>query len=394
MRKGVALMIASGILLLVSVFFASSSQVHADGGTPVPAKDLQIGIETYATGFTAPLYVTNAGDGSKRLFVVEKRGTIEILHDGKKNDQPFLDISSLIDSISTERGLLGLAFHPKYKDNGQFYVDYTDVNGNTVIAQYKVSSNADTADPQSAKILLHIDQPFPNHNGGQLAFGPDGYLYIGMGDGGSAGDPFKNGQNTNALLGKILRIDVDSGDPYGIPKDNPFADGKNGRPEVWAIGMRNPWRFSFDRATGDLYIADVGQNTYEEVDVQPAKTPGGVNYGWNVMEGKHCFPDSANCDQTGLTTPVAEYTHDSGCSITGGYVYRGSVFPRLQGTYFFSDFCSGRIWALQHTGDDWQTVQALDKSGAISSFGEDESGEVYLTDLNSGNIYHLVDKTS
>jgi glucose/arabinose dehydrogenase len=383
----------AAIAFSLSVFFAPSPVVQAQDSTQIPASSFKLGLEVAADGFDSPLYVTHAGDGSNRIFVVEKGGTIRIIQDGKRIDKPFLDITPVVNSDASERGLLGLAFHPKYKENGLFYVYYTAQNGDVTIARYKVTSDANSADPESGEILLTIQhQRYANHNGGQLAFGPDGYLYIGIGDGGSGGDPNRNGQNTKALLAKILRIDVDSLDPYGIPADNPFADGKAGRPEVWAYGLRNPWRFSFDRKTGDLYIADVGQNQYEEIDVQRADAKGGVNYGWNVMEGLHCYGQN-NCNQQGLIPPVAEYSHDFGCSVTGGYVYRGKSFSEFDGTYFYGDYCSGRIWAIQPSGtDQWTAAQVLESGRTISSFGEDEAGELYLTDLANGTVYRLLDE--
>jgi len=344
-----------------------------------------------ASGFTKPLYLTHAGDGSGRLFVVEQAGRILIIDEGGVNPTPFLDIVSIVGSDANEQGLLGLAFHPNYASNGLFFVNYTDKQGDTRIARYSVSDNPDVADPNSAKILLAIDQPYANHNGGQIVFGPDGYLYIGMGDGGAANDPHNNGQNLNALLGKILRIDVDNGDPYAIPQDNPFASNGQGSPEIWSYGWRNPWRFSFDRATDDMYIADVGQNQYEEVDVELAGTPGGQNYGWRLMEGSHCFA-SNECDPAslGLVLPVAEYDHGQGCSITGGYVYRGSQFPALTGVYFYGDYCSSIMWALRHEADgSWSQAELLQSGYTISSFGQDEAGEVYLVNHGAGEIFQL-----
>jgi glucose/arabinose dehydrogenase len=355
-----------------------------------------IDLEKVGDGFSIPVYLTHPGDGSGRLFVVEKAGTIRELKAGKPVDPAFLDITPLVRSQENERGLLGLAFHPDYKTNGLFYVYYTDQTGQLTIARYQVSaSNPDQADPNSAKILLQVKHTLGNHNGGSLLFGPDGYLYFGMGDGGGAGDPFKNGQNTKVLLGKISRIDVNSGDPYGIPKDNPFADGKDGnRPEIWEYGLRNPWRFSFDRKTGDLYIADVGQDSYEEVDFVKAGSPGGLDFGWSIMEGLHCFK-ADSCDQTGLTLPILEYGHDKGCSIIGGYVYRGTKFPDLQGIYFHSDYCSSRIWGVQQTSDGkWASTELSSGRGlAVSSFGQGEDGELYMLDSNSGSIYHLIGKS-
>ncbi|HEY4688298.1 MAG TPA: PQQ-dependent sugar dehydrogenase, partial [Anaerolineae bacterium] len=351
-----------------------------------------LGVEPVASGFAKPVHLTHAGDD--RLFVVEQAGRIRIVEDGQVLETPFLDIASLVRSTGNEQGLLSVAFHPQYASNGEFFVDYTrNPDGATVVARYRVSGDPNVADPDSAEVLLTIDQPEPNHNGGLLLFGPDGYLYIGTGDGGGAGDrhgAIGNGQDPQALLGKILRIDVDQGDPYAIPASNPFADGANGRPEVWAYGLRNPWRFSFDRATGDLYIADVGQGTYEEVDFQPASSAGGVNYGWRIMEGMHCYSPRDGCDQTGLMPPVAEYTHDSGCSVTGGYVYRGSDYPWLDGVYVFADYCSGIVWSLERdAAGQWQMTERLDVDFSVSSFGEDRVGELYLAGRGDGTIYRL-----
>ncbi|HEX9370928.1 MAG TPA: PQQ-dependent sugar dehydrogenase [Roseiflexaceae bacterium] len=336
-----------------------------------------------------PDFVTHADDGSGRLFVVEKGGTIAILRDGKRAAKPFLDITTLVNSSGSEQGLLGLAFHPDYKQNGRFFVYYTAQNGDNTLARYQVSGDPDAADPNSGVVLFAVPDPAPNHNGGMLAFGPDGYLYVGLGDGGSAGDPWGNAQNRGVLLGKLLRLDVDKGDPYAIPPDNPWAAGGDARGEVWAYGLRNPWRFSFDRATGDLYIADVGQYKYEEIDFQPAGAKGGLNYGWNVREGLHCYRDQS-CSSEGFVDPIYEYTHDSGCSVTGGYVYRGASFPRLQGTYFFSDYCSGTIWSLRQSAPgQWQQRELLQSRLGVSSFGEDQAGELYVTDLGGG-VYQVV----
>jgi glucose/arabinose dehydrogenase len=351
---------------------------------------LAINLMPVAGGFTRPVYLTDAGDGSGRLFVVEQAGRILIVKQGQVNPTPFLDIVSIVGSDANEQGLLSLAFHPNYSQNRFFYVNYTDKQGDTVIARYNVTDDPDVADPNSAKMLLNIDQPFGNHNGGQVVFGPDGYLYIGMGDGGAAGDPNNNGQNMNALLGKILRIDVDSADPYGIPQNNPFAANGQGSREIWSYGWRNPWRISFDRASGDMYIGDVGQNQYEEIDVELAGTPGGQNYGWRLMEGAHCF-DPSTCDpaSSGLILPVAEYDHGQGCSVTGGYVYRGVQFPALTGVYFYGDFCSGIIWGLHREADgSWSNAELLSSGYLISSFGQDEAGEVYLVH-HGGEVFQI-----
>jgi glucose/arabinose dehydrogenase len=333
-----------------------------------------------ATGLARP--DTLSVDGSGRLFVIEKPGRIRIIQNDQLLDQPFLDISNRVGSSGNEQGLLGLAFHPNYTQNGRFFVNYTDNSGNTVIARFQVSGDPNVADPNSEVKLLGIDQPFPNHNGGELAFGPDGYLYDGQGDGGSAGDPFGNAQKKDVLLGKILRLDVDSAEPYAVPSDNPFGN------EVWAYGLRNPWRFSFDKLTGDLYIADVGQNTWEEIDYLPKGSAGGTNFGWNLREGAHDYNGSASPD---LTEPVAEYSHqEGGCSVTGGYVYRGSM-PEWNGIYLFGDYCTGLIWGLIHSGNNWQKQQLFDMDFTITSFGQDEKGEVYLVS-DSGSVYRLAKK--
>lgn len=343
-----------------------------------------------AGGFDKPVYLTNAADGSGRMFVVGQRGRILIVKDGAVNPTPFLDIVSLVGSDSLERGLLSVAFHPDYASNGFLFVNYTNKEGNTVIARYHVSDNPDLVDPNSAKILLTINQPYPNHNGGQLVFGPDGYLYVGMGDGGSANDPHNNGQSLNTLLGKILRLEIDQGDPYGVPASNPFVNQADARPEIWSYGWRNPWRFSFDRADGDMYIADVGQNEYEEISVELAGTPGGQNYGWRLLEGAHCF-DPSDCDPATLGTvlPVAEYDHSQGCSVTGGYVYRGERFPTLTGIYFYGDWCSGIIWGLRReAAGSWVQAELLQSGLKISAFGQDEAGELYVIDHN-GDIFQI-----
>ena len=321
-------------------------------------------------------------DGSGRLFVVEKVGRIRLIQDGKLLDQPFLDITDRVGSQGNEQGLLGLAFHPQYAQNGRFFVNYTNTSGDTVIARFQVSSDANRADPDSEVKLLGVDQPYPNHNGGVLAFGPDGYLYAGLGDGGSAGDPQGNAQQTDRLLGKILRIDVDSGNTYSVPSDNPFGN------EVWAYGLRNPWRMSFDKATGDLYIGDVGQDVWEEIDYLPAGSPGGANFGWDQREGAHDYEGSASPD---YTDPVAEYSHqEGGCSVTGGYVYRGTM-PEWNGIYLYGDYCRGLVWGLIHTDGQWQNQQLFDVDFTVTSFGQDENGEVYMVS-DSGSVYRLSQK--
>ena len=359
-----------------------------------PADPDHLRLVAFASGLNRPINVTNAGDGSNRLFVNEQDGVIRVVEpDGALRSEPFLDIRRLVLS-GGERGLLGLAFHPDFPAQPRIYVDYTRVpDGATVIAEFHAT--ADRADLASERVVMLIPQPFANHNGGQLAFGPDGYLYIGMGDGGSGGDPFGNGQNTHALLGKILRIDVDgqpaTGKAYAIPHDNPFAPAGirpgAGAPEVWAYGLRNPWRFSFDSANGDLYIGDVGQSAWEEIDRQPADSRGGENYGWNQMEGDHCY--RPGCNPSLYIKPIAEYGHDQVCAVIGGYVYRGSRQPSLRGVYVFSDNCSGILWTLQVDAGRLAPKVVLDSGSSISSFGVGDDGEIYAADLR-GNISHVV----
>lgn len=314
-------------------------------------------------------------DGSGRLFVIEKVGRIRIIESNELLETPFLDISDRVGSSGNEQGLLGLAFHPQYSDNGRFFVNYTDLNGDTVIARFQVAADPNAADPASEVQLLAVDQPYQNHNGGVLTFGPDGYLYAGLGDGGSQGDPNENAENPGVLLGKILRLDVDSADPYTVPADNPFGS------EVWAYGLRNPWRLSFDQATGDLYIGDVGGNQWEEIDFLPAGSQGGANFGWDHREGAHDFEGGG---PAGMIEPVAEYSHpEGGCSVTGGYVYRGSM-PEWNGIYLYGDYCTGMIWGLLNTDGGWQTRLLFDLDITITSFGRAESGEIYLLSDNGG----------
>jgi glucose/arabinose dehydrogenase len=354
-------------------------------------------LQPVVEGLAQPLYATHAGDGSGRIFVVEKAGRIRIVRDGQLVPTPFLDITDRVNSSANEQGLLGLAFAPDYATSGNFFVNYTEASGATVVARFAVRGDSpDVADAASESRVLSFDQPAANHNGGMIAFGPDGNLYIGTGDGGAANDRFGNGQNPATLLGKMLRLDVTSDPtlPYTIPADNPWVaatwQGAAVLDEIWAVGLRNPWRFSFDRATHDLWIADVGQNQFEEVNFTPADTPGGLNYGWPILEASACF-QGGGCDPTGLVLPVAEYDHRGGhCSVTGGYVYRGTALPALQGVYFYGDYCSGVIWATWPDGaGGWQTAEVLASGTTLSSFGEDEAGELYATDLNRGLLYRL-----
>ncbi len=343
-------------------------------------------LNSYAEGFVSPLNIQNAGD--ERLFIVEQGGRIKIINgDGSVNPTPFLDISAEISS-GGERGLLGLAFHPDYANNGYFFVYYTKPNGDSQVARFSVDgSDPDLADPNSELLLFDIGQPFSNHNGGCIAFGPDGYLYIATGDGGSGGDPGNRAQNTTLLLGKMLRIDVDNpggGNNYGIPVDNPFAGSGTDAEEIWAYGLRNPWKFSFDRVTGDLWIADVGQNAIEEINHEPSTAPG-LNYGWRCYEGSQTFNTSGCPDPSTLTFPVAEYPHSIGSSITGGYVYRGSDYPDLEGYYIFADFVSGILGTVDGSGN-FTNLGNYGQNWA--SFGEDINGEMYLAGFN-GIIYRV-----
>jgi glucose/arabinose dehydrogenase len=365
---------------------------------PFPTIELQ----PVTSGLVNPVTVANAGDGTGRLFIVQQEGQIRILINGTILATPFLDISDLV-SCCGEQGLLGLAFHPDYATTGFFYVNYTDNAGDTVVARYEVSaSDPNVADPDSAETVLTQDQPFSNHNGGQLAFGPDGYLYIAFGDGGSGGDPQDNGQNLQTWLGKILRVDINGDDfpsdpdrNYAVPPDNPFLGNPDALDEIWAYGVRNPWRCTFDRETGDFFIADVGQGNWEEINFQPAASPGAENYGWDVLEGMHCFENipPGICEDFlagGSTLPVLEYSHTFGCSVTGGYRYRGQLYPQLDGIYFYSDLCSGTIWgAIQDQQGRWVNDGLLESGLTVTTFGEDEEGEVYVADYSGGVLYQI-----
>jgi hypothetical protein len=345
-----------------------------------------VALEVIASGLASPVHLTSP-PGDARLFIVEQAGRIRMMRNGQLVQQPFLDIVAKVGS-GGERGLLSVAFHPQYATNGLFFVYYTDRSGDTRVERYRVSADPDVADDASAKLILAVDQPFSNHNGGLVVFGPDGKFYVGLGDGGSGGDPQNNGQNRNTLLGSILRIDVDAGDPYAIPADNPFAGQAGARGEIWAWGLRNPWRFAFDRTTDMLYIADVGQNRLEEINVSPA-TSAGLNYGWNITEGRDCF-DAPTCDTSGLTLPVFDYDHGPACSITGGYVYRGSGIADVAGHYFYSDYCAGWIRSFRFANGEVtaETDWGID-AGRVLSFGEDADGELYV--LNSdGTVYRMV----
>ncbi|HRZ11274.1 MAG TPA: PQQ-dependent sugar dehydrogenase [Kiritimatiellia bacterium] len=345
-----------------------------------------------ATNLEAPAHIAHAGDGSGRLFIVEQRGLIRILQDGAVLAQPFLNITNRV-LYGGERGLLSVAFPPGFATNPYFYVNYTRTNGGpSIVSRFHVTAtNANLADAASEERLLNVPQPFSNHNGGQLAFSPvDGYLYVGLGDGGDANDPQTNGQKTATLLGKILRLDVEppNGTNYAVPAGNPFVGNAAYRPEIWALGLRNPWRFSFDRLTGDLYIADVGQSSWEEVNFQAAASPGGENYGWRIMEGAHCTGLDP-CVTNGLATPVWEYSHALGCSVTGGEVYRGRVWSVMYGTYLYADYCTARVWGLRPEGGSWTNAQIFDAPFRIATFGSDEYGELYVSDYTNGHVLRV-----
>jgi len=412
-RAGAALVVATAVLVLGLRWFSAASQTavrNASETVDWPA----ITLTRVVTGLVNPVHVTHAGDGSGRLFVVEKAGRIRIVQDGALLATPFLSIEDRVGSSGFEQGLLSVAFPPAYERRGHFYLNYTGLDGETVVARYRVGAHPDRAEPASERVIFTQTQPYANHNGGQLAFGPDGYLYIGMGDGGGPGDPDDNAQDSTSLLGKMLRIDVELAAPapsftatdhvylpvvlggreaprYQVPQSNPYTDTAGYRGEIWALGLRNPWRFSFDRATGDLYIGDVGQAAYEEIDFQASSSSGGENYGWDVMEGSHCYLGSP-CDQTGLVLPVAEYEHvDGNCSVTGGIVYRGPGSPGLAGVYVYGDYCSGKIWGLVREGGTWQQGLLKETGLTITSFGEDETGNLYVADFREGAIYQITE---
>jgi len=370
----------------------STSPIPSASLAPFDPDAVSLDVAVVTDGLDQPVDVAVPGDGSGRVFVAEQPGRIRIVQDGALVDAPFLDIRERIAS-GGERGLLGLAFHPAFPDDPRFFVDYTDVNGDTVVAEYRLSgTDPDTGDAGSERVLLRVDQPFGNHNGGAVVFGPDGMLYVATGDGGSAGDPQGNGQRLDTLLAKVLRIDVDSrgnGDAYGIPDDNPFVDTAGARPEIWLTGLRNPWRMRFDGETGDLWIGDVGQGAWEEIDMAPAGV-GGLDFGWNRMEGFECFEPREGCDERGLTPPVAAYGHDLGCAVIGGVVVRDPDQPLLNGGYLFSDSCSGNLWLLDAADPGPQEPVLKQGTGrSISSIGLDADGTVLATALG-GELIRIV----
>jgi glucose/arabinose dehydrogenase len=395
MRNSLLLRIWSMMMLVLPMVIAPAVATAQEGSGAFDPETFDIGLELVAEGFAEPLFVTDANDDSGRLFVVEKGGTIRILDGGAAVETPFLDITDRVGSSGYEQGLLGLAFAPDYASSGLFYVNYTDQAGNTVVSRFSVTDNPDMANAGSETLVLRQEQPYPNHNGGIMLFGPDNYLYIGFGDGGSGGDPMGNAQRLDTWLGKILRIEVDptqvpEGEPYGIPEDNPFVNEEGALPEIWAYGLRNPWRFSFDLETGDMWIGDVGQGDIEELDLLPISLEPGQNLGWNITEGTACYLESG-CDTSGFLLPVLEYIHEEGsCSVTGGYVYRGEDIPDLVGTYLFADYCSGLLWGGgQDANGDWVMSAPISTGMSISSFGEDDAGNLYVTDLAGGGVYRV-----
>ena len=392
------LVLATITLVAIAVSIGVGVSRGADVGSPQPIGWPSIEWILVVADLNQPVQVTHAADGTGRLFVVERGGDIRIIEEGILLPMPFLSITDRVRSTHIEQGLLSAAFPPDYAEKGHFYVNYTATDGATIVARYCVSDDPYLADPASEVVILTQTQPYPNHNGGQLAFGPDGYLYVGLGDGGGAGDPDEKAQDPSSWLGKILRVDVEfvphpvqpftathilhlplvtggAQARYRVPATNPFVQTEDHRDEIWSLGLRNPWRFSFDSATGDLYIADVGQSSYEEVNFQPAASSGGQNYGWSIMEGAHCYP-SPPCDQTGLVLPVAEYDHSLGCAVIGGLVYRGVENPAMEGIYFFGDYCSRRMWGLIREAEEWQVNVLAHTNLSISAFGADEAGEL------------------
>ena len=378
------------------------------------AEEVKLSSALIADGFKKPLFITSYPTNSNILYVMEQAGRIIVIENGEKLKRPFLDLKNQVVNPSRpgdERGLLGFAFHPNHTKNGKFYINYMNNDGYTVVSEFTVK-NKQRADHSSERILFDLKQPFSNHNGGHMAFGPDKYLYISIGDGGKAGDPNNAGQDLNSIFGKVIRIDVNQ-TPYGIPKSNPYYGQENKRGEIWAWGLRNPWRFSFDRENGDLYIGDVGQNKWEEINYEPGNSKGGINYGWRIMEANHCYDPEENCPETDLTVPILEYPNDAnymrtltgisqsdvdGCSVTGGYVYRGKKIKGLKGTYFFGDYCSGNIWTFKVKNgkavefqNRTEEINIADGefTNYISSFGEDADGELYIIDYNGG-VYKLV----
>lgn len=400
MKKRLHWIVPIGLAMLVGLGLIAWQLTKPEEPTAPLPKTLtspQIELSLVASDLLEPVAIAAVPDiQDKRLFVVERRGTIRIVNaDGRVEPTPFLDIQPKINDSGGEMGLLGLAFHPSYASNKYFYVNYTDNQGDTVIARYQASGQPGSADSASEKIILSQQQPYDNHNGGDLQFGPDGFLYIALGDGGAGGDPQDRAQDKTTLLGKLLRIDVNNSDPYGIPADNPFVDEETARKEIWTYGLRNPWRFSFDKATGDVLIGDVGQNVLEEINFQAAGSQGGENYGWRCYEGSQAY-NLAGCGDTGqYVMPIIEHDHNENrCSITGGYVYRGTAFPGLVGKYIYADYCNGQLFYAQAHDGNWTSVLAMDTELGISSFGQNSDGELFLADLAGGGIYQIRDRAN
>lgn len=372
--------------ILLCLLALAACDGNPSDGAPPPG-ETNIRLEPVVTeGLASPVFLT-APAGDARLFIVEQPGRIRVVENGTLLPTPFLTLTDI--TAGGERGLLSMAFHPQYAQNGFFFVNYTDAGGDTRVERYRVSADRNRADPSSAQLVIQVTQPYANHNGGLVAFGPDGKLYVGMGDGGGGGDPDETGQDPLQLLGKLLRLDVDGAAPYAIPADNPYAGRRDRRPEIWAMGMRNPWRFSWDRTANLLYVADVGQNRLEEINVVPAGQ-GGLNYGWDVMEGSDCFEPRDGCDRAGLVLPASEYTHAEGCSVTGGYVYRGQALPALRGIYFYADYCEGWIRSFRYADGQATGPRSWDVEnvGNVTSFGEDSRGELYV--LAGRGVYRIV----
>lgn len=388
---GVAVLVALVILLVI---LAARGTVSPAGGPTRIDPTLALGLDVIVDGLAEPVDLAPAGDGTGRLFVVEQAGRVRVVVNGRLMDRPFLDIAGRIAS-GGERGLLGLALHPGFPNDPRLFVNYTDLTGDTVVAEYRLDeADSGQADPASERILLQVKQPYPNHNGGGLAFGPDGRLYIATGDGGAGEDPHENGQRFDTLLGKILRIDVDEprdgeAPAYRVPPDNPFVAVAGAAPEIWLTGLRNPWRIRFDAQTGDLWIGDVGQGEWEEIDVARAGE-GGLNFGWNRMEGAHCFEPRTGCETTGLTLPIAEYGHDLGCAVVGGVVVRDPRQPLLDGRYLFGDACTGALWVLDPAGDGPKAAPLAAMTGRqITSIVQADDGTVVATALGSGELVSI-----